>query len=126
MKMIFTILMILTAHIAWGDPECDYHFNMSNATLQISDGSQVVQQATQVNRGQNSPDGRCRVYRVFLSKGLANNYQRKAFNQFGESINYNPHSNINQAGVLKDFGDAVTANEFVAIVTGKQIGRAHV
>lgn len=93
--------------------ECDYHFSLSNATIQIEDSAQVVQQNFSVNRGQNSPDGRCKLYRIFFSKGLANSYQRKAFTVLGTSLDYNLHQSINQAGTLKEFADAVASNEFI-------------
>lgn len=93
--------------------ECDYHFSVANATIQIEDTAQVVQQNFSVNRGQNSPTGRCSLYRVFFSKGMANSYQRNAFTVYGSSINYNLHKTINQAGTLKDFADALASNEYV-------------
>ena len=93
--------------------ECDYQFTISNATIQIEDSAQVIQQNLSVQRGQNSPNGRCSLYRVFFSKGSANSYQRKAFTLSGSTINYNLHRNINMAGVLKDFADAVTGSEYL-------------
>lgn len=113
MKSLITSFFLFFTLSAMADPECDYHFQVGNATLEIMDNSQVVQQNLTVNRGKNSPDGRCKLYRVFFSKGLANNYQRKAFSDNGSSINYNLHQAINQSGILKDFGDAVTSNEFI-------------
>ena len=95
------------------DPVCDYHFDLSNAVVLIEESSQVIQKDMEIWRGQNSPNGRCDRYRVFFSKGLANSYQRRAYNGFGHYVNYNLHSNINQTGVLKDSGDAVNNNEFL-------------
>ena len=58
MKMIFTLLVFLMTQVGWADPECEYNFSVSNATLQLAESSQVVQQIATLNRGQNSPDGR--------------------------------------------------------------------
>jgi hypothetical protein len=108
---------LMTMVILWSSTmlaaECDYKISIANATLQIEDSAQVVQQSFTVNRGQNSPAGRCRNYRVFFSKGLANSYQRNAFSLFNGSINYNLHPAINMAGTLKDYADAVTASEYI-------------
>lgn len=93
--------------------ECDYNLAVSNATIQIEDAAQVVQQGMTVYRGQNSPNGLCRNYRVFFSKGQANSYQRNAFNSFNNPIDYNLHPNINMSGTLKDFNDAVSSSEFL-------------
>ena len=107
------LLIFLLSFSAFASNDCDYHFSASNATIQILNASQVIQQGMTLYRGQNSPTGLCRNYRVFFSKGLANSYQRKAFSLFSGSINYNLHSNINQSGILKDFTDALTSAEFV-------------
>ena len=112
MKVILMALVMVWSSTLLA-AECDYGISVANATIQIEDAAQVVQQPFSVNRGQNSPTGRCRLYRVFFSKGLANNYQRSAFSLFNGSINYNLHPSINMSGTLKDFGDAVTAGEYI-------------
>lgn len=93
--------------------DCDYHFSASNATIQVLDASQVIQQGLSLYRGVFSPRNQCNNHRIFFGKGLANSYQRKAVSLFNGSINYNLHSNINQSGILKEFGDALTAAEFL-------------
>lgn len=113
MKKIILLTLIFFSLNVFAAQECDYNFQLSNATIEILDNSQVVQQNFSISRGQNSPDGLCRKYRVFFSKGMANSYQRKAFMQLGPYLNYNLHQLVNQSGILKDFGDAVSANEFI-------------
>lgn len=93
--------------------ECNYQISLNNATIQVEESPQVIQQTFNIRRGQNSPSGRCGLYRVFFSKGYANSYQRKAFTLSLQSLNYNLHKTINMSGVLKDFNDAVTASEYV-------------
>lgn len=107
------LLIFLLSFSAFAASDCDYHFSASNATIQILDASQVIQQGMSVYRGNGSPRDNCRNYRVFFSKGLANSYQRKAFSLFNGSINYNLHSNINQSGILKEYGDALNSAEFL-------------
>lgn len=111
MKILFLILTAFSLQSAFADPVCDYHFDLNNATFMADDQAQVIRQDIDVFRGQNSPDGRCGIYRLFFSKGLANDYQRRAFAPNGASINYNLHRQINQNGILKDFNDALTGNE---------------
>lgn len=111
MRSFLLIIVLLSSSTIFA-AECNYNLTVSNATIQIEDSAQVVQQAFSVYRGQNSPAGRCRRYRVFFSKGLANSYQRNAFSLYG-SINYNLHPAINMSGTLKDFSDAVTASEYI-------------
>ncbi len=113
MKKFLLLILILLPVLSFAAPDCDYHFDMANATILIEESSQVIQQDIEIWRGQNSPSGRCDLYRLFFSKGLSNSYQRRAYNIFGQYINYNLHSNINQSGILKDLGDAVTNNEFL-------------
>lgn len=113
MKCFYLISSFLFSSFSFAAPECDYHFQISNATVEVLEDSQVILQNILVNRGPNSPNGRCDSYRIFFSKGQSNNYQRRAFNLLGSSINYNLHENINQSGALKDEGDAVNSNEFL-------------
>lgn len=108
--LVFSLIWLSTPIMA---AECDYHFTLNNATIQIADAPQVIQQTFSVQRGQNSPFGRCSPYRVFFAKGTSNSYQRTARTIGGASLNYNLHRNINTAGVLKDFADAVSASEFL-------------
>lgn len=110
---LFLLFIVLVSSTTSFAAECDYHLAISNATIQIEDAAQVVQQNISVSRGQNSPAGRCLKYRVFYSKGLANNYQRMAFSLNNASINYNLHPSINMSGTLKDFADAVTSSEYI-------------
>lgn len=112
MKLILSVIILLSSSMLYA-AECSYNLSVSNATIQVEDVAQVVQQNISVYRGFLSPSGRCKNYRIFFSKGLANNYQRNAFSLFNGSINYNLHKTINMAGTLKDFGDAVTASEYV-------------
>lgn len=113
MKKIFLLIGILYSSFVLATSDCNYHFSLSNATIEITEGPQVIEQKLLINRGRNSPDGRCARYRIFFSKGIANDYQRKAKSIWGRSINYNLHNTVNQAGTLKDYGDAVNSNEFV-------------
>ncbi len=112
MKLFFVALVFASARVLAKD--CDYSFSINNATVELLDSTQTVEQSLRVARDKNSPNGRCKLYRVFFSKGLANNYQRKAFSARGGSIDYNLHGSINRAGILKEFADAVTANEYVS------------
>ncbi len=111
MRRFLAALLVASAQAVAKD--CDYSFSVNNATIELLDSSQTVEQTVRIIRGQNSPSGRCRIYRIFFSKGLANSYQRKAFSTKGASLDYNLHSNINKAGILKEFGDAVSANEYL-------------
>ncbi len=113
MKTILLLMGILYSSFLLATPECDYHFSLSNATIEITEGAQVIEQKLSIWRGQNSPDGRCSRYRVFFSKGLANDYQRQAKSIWGRSLNYNLHKSVNQVGILKDINDAVNSNEFL-------------
>ena len=113
MKYFWSLSFFLFSSLSIAAPDCDYHFQLSNATVEVLEDSQVILQNILVNRGQNSPSGRCGLYRIYFSKGFSNSYQRRAFSLYGSSINYNLHENINQSGVLKDEGDAVNSNEFL-------------
>lgn len=107
------LLLITLFHnlLAFADPQCNYLFSLNNATYMADDTPQVIRQDIEISRGENSPDGRCEVYRIFFGKGLANSYQRKATAPNGATLNYNLHRQINQSGVLKDFNDALIDNE---------------
>lgn len=114
MKHFILFCLILCSSLkSWAGPECDYDFSLQSAALEVTDVQQVVPRQTTLNRQNGSSNGRCTNYRIYFSKGLGNSYQRKAYSLSGESINYNLHATANLAGILKDFGDAVSANEFV-------------
>ena len=108
---LIAMMILFFSQAALAQPVCDYHFNLENATYMADDSPQVIRQDIGVYRGQNSPSGRCDIYRLFFAKGLANDYQRKAFAPNGASLNYNLHRQINQNGILKDINDALNSNE---------------
>lgn len=112
MKFFLSLFSLFISLEAFAQDECQYRFGLSNTTMEITDSPQVIQQSFTVYRENASSNGRCTNYRLFFSKGLANNYQRKGFTLLS-TLNYNLHKGVNQAGILKDFGDAVSANEFV-------------
>ena len=113
MKILAALVLALHSSLLFALQDCDYHLSLNNATIQVDNVSQVVLQNMTIYRGPYSPEKGCTRYRVYFSKGLANQYQRKAFSLWGSNLNYNLHSNINQAGILKEFGDALNSNEFL-------------
>lgn len=114
MKRILGMMGLLLSLTAWADPECDYRLTLSNATVQVTEASQVVELSASLYRGRDSSgSSRCDNYRIFFSKGLANSYQRRAYTILAQYMNYNLHRSNNQIGVLKDFGDAINVNEFL-------------
>ena len=108
-KLIF-ILFALTSFSSFAD--CFYQMRINNAAIVVMENSQVIQQLVYLERG-NPSNTNCRDYRIFFSKGLANNYQRKAFTLSGNSLNYNLHKNSNQSGILKERNDALNSNEYL-------------
>lgn len=112
MKSLTAALFILLPCILLAGPECDYDLRLTNATVLINESTQVIQQNFTLERGQNSPNGRCGVYRLFFGKGMANSYQRAAFQGSGQA-KYNLHPQINAASVLKEIGDALSSQEYI-------------
>lgn len=108
---LLILMCFIFSPMAFAVPVCDYHFDLNNATFMADDAAQVIRQDIDVYRGQNSPVGRCGIYRLFFSKGLANSYQRTAIAPDGSTYKYNLHPAINQNGILKEFNDALNANE---------------
>lgn len=96
---------------ASADPDCDYSLNLSNATVEPTESSQVLQQQFSIGREENSSN--CDTYRIYFGKGFANSYQRRAFGWNLQSYNYNLHQNINMTGVLKEVNDALNSSEYV-------------
>ncbi len=114
MKMFMTIVFFILSGQAFAAPECDYTFNLSNVTAEVKDSNQVIQQGFTIFRAKGL-EGKCSSYRMFFNKGQASSYQRKAFSSTtNTSINYNLHQNINAAGILKDFNDALSSAEFLS------------
>lgn len=109
--MKFLILLLL-AGTAWAD--CDHNLTLGNATIQIQNGTQVIQQPYTIRRTDPS-NGRCSRYRLYFSKGIANSYQREAANTSGARADYNLHQNILTFGTLKDVNDA---NSFLEYIQG--------
>lgn len=106
------ILFFAFAGFAYAD--CDHNLTLSNATIQIQNGTQVIAQPYTIRRSDPS-NGRCSTYRLFFSKGIANSYQREAANSSGARADYNLHQNFLMFGTLKDVNDA---NSFLEYIQG--------
>jgi hypothetical protein len=113
MKQILLMTLILFFESSYARSECDYNLILGNVTVLLTNAPQVVPQNTNIHRSQNSPDGKCRNYRIYFGKGLGYSYSRKAFSLSGRSMNYNLHPDINKNGILKEFNDAVNVNEYL-------------
>jgi hypothetical protein len=112
MKFIILILMSLSFNLYAQD--CDYRLSLVNSAIEVLDASQVINQPFQIKRSNlGSGSSKCNNYRIFFSKGLSNNYQRRAYTWWAYSLPYNLHKGVNQSGVLKERNDAVTSNEYV-------------
>lgn len=112
--MKFLILFLMSFSFNLLAQDCRYNLNIFNAAIEVLDSSQVIQQPFSLERSwTGSGSFKCNNYRVFFGKGLANNYQRRAFTIFGSSYSYNLHRGVNQSGVLKERNDAVTSNEYI-------------
>lgn len=107
--MKFLFLFLLTG-AAWAN--CDHQITLGNATIQIQNAIQVVEQSYTIRRSDPS-NGRCSKYRLYFSKGLANSYQREAANTSGDRADYNLHQNIQMSGTLKDINDANSGTEYI-------------
>lgn len=111
---ILSIIAVFFSFQAMAQVKCDYHITLTPVIMMVSDSQQVIEKEIGITRLQ--PGNSCRTYRLFFEKGLANSYQRKAFNQ-GRSINYNLHPQINLSSILKSAADALSANERIQGVT---------
>lgn len=110
----YFILLALAINVAMAAPDCNLNLTLTNATIQATSTEQVIQQNFTLFR-QHPNDNRCAAYVLYFGKGLANNYQRKAYNSSNQTYDYNLHNNINKTGILKDKNDAQNLNE---VVTG--------
>lgn len=108
----YITLLTLFIQVAWAAPDCNLALTLTNATVQATNTQQVIQQNFTIFR-QHPNDNRCSGYVLYFGKGLANNYQRKAYNTSNQPYDYNLHSNINMNGILKDKNDAQSTNEIV-------------
>lgn len=108
----FLLILLFAAAAFADDNQCGHTLTLGNATIQIQNGLQVIQQAYTIRRTDSS-NGRCSTYHLYFSKGLGNSYQRKAFNTGGQSADYNLHQNIQMSGTLKDVNDASSSTEFI-------------
>lgn len=95
-----------------GNDKCEINLSFNNATVAPGDTNQVIQQTFTISRGSKN-DKKCTEYRLFFSKGLANDYQRKAYNSLQQFYNYNLHRNINMSGILKEYNDALNPSEYL-------------
>ncbi len=106
------LFFVMMAGHAWGQNTCDHQITLGNATIQIQNSIQVVEQTYTIRRSDPS-NGRCSRYRLYFSKGIANSYQREAAKISGERTDYNLHQNIQMSGTLKDFNDANSGTEYI-------------
>lgn len=111
MKALSLVIFLLTMGSAWAQ-NCAHRITLTNATIQIQNGTQVVAQSYTVRQtGSNSDD--CNRYRLYFSTGIANSYQREAQNTSGARVDYNLHNNLFMLGTLKDINDANSFFEYV-------------
>lgn len=108
----YFILLALATNVALAAPDCNLNLTLTNATVQATSTEQVIQQNFTVYR-QHPNNNRCATYVLYFGKGLANSYQRKAYNSNNQPYDYNLHNNINKIGILKDKNDAQNLNEVV-------------
>lgn len=113
MKRLISLFIFFASSSLFAVPECEYEINLSNATVQVSEQSQVVQQGLSISRRIGQVQ-RCSVYRIFFSKGQANSYNRMAYLNSTNTLNYNLHQNINLNGILKEFNDALSSVEYIS------------
>lgn len=114
MKLLFKILFCLFLFSSYElkAQSCDYSINIdSYFPVTVSPTAQTLPYSLDLMRGQNSSNQNCRNYRLYFAKGNANSYQRRAYSG-SDSLPYNLYREINNANILKDFGDA-SANEFI-------------
>jgi hypothetical protein len=109
LKTILISSLIVFGHEAYG-ANCNYNTGLSNFTATLIDTPQVLAHQYTIQR--NGDNAECANYHVYFTKGQANSYQRKAFNN-GQGLPYNLHRTINTGTVLKDYGDAL-AGEFIS------------
>lgn len=109
--MSLTLLLGAPA-FADDDKECEYELHVPTISVTITENNQVIPWDAALSREKDSGNP-CSYYRIFLGKGLANSYQRKAFTFPSDTVNYNLHQLANLSGILKDFGDASSSNEFL-------------
>lgn len=112
MKILLLTLFFLTSFASFAE-ECDFRLSMPLTFAQPTSTAQTLQMQYTIERRDPS-NGPCSYYRLYFGKGLANSYQRKAFNSSGQTYNYNLHQNVNLSGVLKERNDALNATEFIA------------
>lgn len=114
MRSITIVVLLFISMPVWSK-QCDLSFTVQNATILVTDTPQVVAQPIQIKIDSKNND--CTYYRVFFGKGLAQDYQRRASANTSSAgvrtINYNLHRLINKVGILKDYGDALSANEYL-------------
>lgn len=119
-KMIFLVLLFLTTSVfaqgggQGGQGDCQMSLSLTNAIITPTSEGQIVEQNYIVSRASNN-DVRCVFFRLYFSKGLANSYQRKAYNISNDTYDYNLHKSTNLNGVLKEFADATVNNEYIRL-----------
>ncbi len=111
MKIFITLLGLILWHQSFAF-ECDFGLRLNNVTAIPITTQQVIEQPFVIRREKNQ-DNRCSRYRLYFSKGQGNSYQRQSFNLFAHPYNYNLHQNINTAGILKEFNDALNPSEYI-------------
>lgn len=108
--LYFIVLYLLFAK-AFALCNFDVDSNAINETV-TSINTESVQTIT-TSRSNGTGANNCAYSLFFFSKGNANSYNRKAFNNFGEGLNYNLYQGTSQFGILKDAYDFQSSNEYL-------------
>lgn len=92
---------------------CEFDLNTNSINESVSSINTESVQTLTISRPIRTNASNCAYAYYFFSKGNANSYNRRAFNTFGESLNYNLYSGTSQFGILKDAFDFQNANEYI-------------
>lgn len=92
---------------------CDFDIDTNSINETISSINTESPQTITASRPNGTSANNCAYAYFFFSKGNANSYNRKAYNSFGENLNYNLYQGTSQFGILKDAYDFQNANEYL-------------
>lgn len=92
---------------------CNFNLTSNAINETVSNINLDTVQTLTISRPNGTSYSTCSNAYFFFSKGQAGQYNRKAINSFNEVVNYNLYKNSGQFGLLKDYMDFNSVNDYI-------------
>ena len=89
---------------------CNYNVSFSNINANATTSDQLLSRSISlVRQNPSTPNSKCKKYAHYMSTGSAGSYSRRAYNSFGEYVNYNIYRDSLKTSLMKNYPTATSS-----------------